>query len=137
MTAPTKRLTGNYVAQSRLLFPPGDSERLLVRPGPVPAAPEVRKLSGIHRAAHPGQQEGVHEECWQLSGHQCYREEAGALLRFNAHKEAVFPAEKVAESRLGRKVCWFYTTALETVSTSGSVRIHQFSFLLFSVVQGH
>lgn len=96
--------------QSRLLFPPGDHQRLLVRPGSVRAAPEVRELSGIHGAAHPGQQEGVDEERGQLSGQQRHREEAGALLRFNAHKEAVFPAEKVAESALGGKMCWFYLT---------------------------
>lgn len=133
---PPLHLTGNYAAlHSRLLLPPGDGQRLLVRPGPVRAAPEVRELSGIHRAAHPGQQEGGHEECWQRSGHQRHREEAGALLRFNAHKEAVFPAEKVAESDLGCKVCWFNLTALETMSTSGIVRIHWFSFfwsVLFS-----
>lgn len=92
------------------------------------AAPEVRQLPGIHGAAHAGQQEGVHEECGQLSGHQRHREEAGALLRVHAHKEAVFPAQKVAESELGCEECWFYMTALETMSTSGSVRIHPFFF---------
>lgn len=133
ITAPIQRLTRNYVAlQSRLLFPPGDHKRLLVRSGSMRAAPEVRELSGIHGAAHPGQQEGVDEECGQLSGHQRHREEAGALLRFNAHKKAVFPAEKVAESDLGGKVCWFYLTALETMSTSGSVKIHLFFSFFFS-----
>lgn len=133
---PLKLLTGDLVALcSRLLFPPGDHQRILVRPGPVRAAAEARRLSGVHRAAHPGQQEGVHEERGQLPGHQRHREEAGALLRVNAHKEAVFPAQKVAESEVGCNVCWFYTT--DPRNHVDSRKVPQFLFRLFSVVKGN
>lgn len=64
------------------------------------AAPTVWELSRIHRAAHIGQQKGVDEDCDYVSERQRFREEADALLRFNAHKEAVLSTKRVAESDL-------------------------------------
>lgn len=130
-------MRGRCAPQPRLLFPPGDRQRLLVRPGPVRAAPEVRELAGIHGAAHPGQQEGVDEERGQLSGQQRHREEAGALLRLNAHKEAVFPAEKVAESiSVLFFFCFFffYLTALGTPCRLQEVSEFISLFFFFSSV---
>lgn len=85
-------------SHSRLLLAPGYGERFVVHPGPVRAAEEVRRLSGIHRTPDAGQPHGVGEERFVKQGQGVHRQEAGALLRLHAHQEALLPPQKVKPS---------------------------------------
>lgn len=86
------------VFKSRLQLFPEQSQRDLVHPELVRAAQEVWGRSGIHRPAHPCQQESVHDECGQHWAPCIEWKETDTLLYFNAHERTVFPSKNVAES---------------------------------------
>lgn len=74
----------------RLLFPPGDHQRLVVHSRPVWDAGEVRLLLRVHGTPHAGQQESVPAPSGLLQGPECHWKEAGALLCLHANEKAAF-----------------------------------------------